>query len=411
MSDITAITAGIGGGKSLLATQKIFKELLHGRRGVVTNSSLILEQVRYDYFTVTKEPLPENRIRLIDLEQTKRWWLYVPGRDLTCIEDVAKRQETNEAILYVLDEFHLVYPARDWAKTAKEIGPDVETYVSQLRKVNDELIWITQHREKVDKNFRRNTTEWCVVKNLGKARLFLGVGLPDKFVASYYPQEPVGKDKPEYTTYYNRIVNIRGSRIDYGKQYRTMGGIGFSGNREPEEKPKRMHWSVWLVAAGVCVALAIIVPRFFSNGLGWVLGTSSKNVTESFKKAAGVKEPATKQSAPVAAAVGASPGGGGESRPVPAPPGTNVVYVTGWDLMAGYIRCIMSDGTFRRAERLNSGMGALIGGEYYPIKVRPTEKEYVPQEPPTYIYEPITRKKEYRIDTGSRILTVDGDSY
>lgn len=403
MSEITAITAGIGGGKTLLATQIAFKELLKGHRFVVTNAPLELEQIRYDYYRITGKPFPDHRVRLITTEEVKRWWLCLPGRDLKSISEVADRQKTDTGCVYLLDEFHLVYPAREWAQTAKEVGPDVETYVSQLRKVNDDLYWITQHREKVDKNFRRNTTTWCVVKNLGKARLLLGVGMPDKFAASYFPQEPVGKDKPEYSTFYNRIVKFGRHTVDYGKQYRTMAGIGFAGQKEAEDKPKRRHWSIWIAFAVFLVILAWFIPRMFSTGAGAFIGYNTGGFEKSFRKSAGVPDigvPGSLESA--GAAVPAPSTGRTAAAAVVAPPvagfDTNEVMVSGWDFLEGYPRVVLTDGRILRADTLNMYDGALIKGRFYRMKLKPTEMET--ESKPIKHYDmpaPIQTKIQYKV--------------
>lgn len=379
------ITAGIGGGKSLYAAKLIFDELEKTERRIVTNCSLDLEEIRYACYHFIKKPVDiSKRVRILTVEETLRFFFITPEKELRCVEDLSQRQRDeagldSRGILYVLDEFHLVYNAREWQKTAEKVGPQVETYVSQLRKLNDDLVWITQHRDKVDKNFRRNTTLWVSVRNLGKSRLLLGVGLPGKFVADFFPLvEPVGKDKPEYTVYYQRQVRRDGKVLDYGKLYRTMGGIGFGGQAASEAPPKRRHWSIWLVAAVVLVVFAWSLPGLVSNLIGRWVGKGVQGVQSGVMKATGVdKLPIAQTNLPAVrpATVGGAETGTHTPVEYRQPSETNEVFVVGMDMLAGYMRVMLSDGTVERAEMYSPRAGAIVGGKLYKPYKRDQSKE------------------------------------
>jgi hypothetical protein len=160
-----------------------------------------------------------------------------------------------EGCYYVLDEVHQLFSSRLWQQT----GPQAERYMSQLRKLNDDLDLVTQHPEKVDKNFRRNATDWIQVQNMSKSPLFMGVTFAKKFRCHEYQQAemPQRFDKPTRTTWYS----IEGNRR-YEWLYKTAEGVGVSGGIVAEDSRfKGLHWSVWLIAVALICVAAYFFPR------------------------------------------------------------------------------------------------------------------------------------------------------
>ena len=275
MADITFVIAPIGGGKSLFATGELCKELRKTERYIVTNLPLVLtaEECDKDHECVCdwahreiERPINvSRRVRRLEDGEVKRFWRYLPGVDLPPLltetegkgksgiiqrEWAAARAE-HPGCLYIIDEVHLNFSAREW----QNIGQEVEVYMSQLRKMNDDLILVTQHPEKVDKNFRRNATEWLYFKNLGKAKLWGGVSLKGRFKWNKFETQPMRTDKPVETGFMH--LTDKG----YHKLYRTMAGVGVTGRLkcEEERKPGRGVY-VWVIAFMVLIAVAMFVP-------------------------------------------------------------------------------------------------------------------------------------------------------
>jgi hypothetical protein len=312
MADIRWITAPIGGGKTFFAVMEFCKELERSERFCVNNLPLLLENAPENFQSLPEycdhwinKPVDFNkRLFLLDREQSGEFWRYLPAGMVTDeqierfhLERVTTEIVVNEKVVartygvrmperevesignkgdkqmvpdfalrttdggirggvfYQLDEVHLLFPSRNWQKT----GQKVEIYMSQLRKLNDDLDLITQHPEKVDKNFRRNATEWLQVENMSKKSLFMGVTLAKRFRFHWYnqPEMPVRGDKPTTSGWY---------KIDGKKRqeflYLTMVGVGVSGGLHSEgSRMKGRHPVVWVFGFLVIIIAAYLLPR------------------------------------------------------------------------------------------------------------------------------------------------------
>lgn len=271
MADITFICAPIGGGKSLYATRAICTELQRSERMIVTNvpvfdkdapqGKMTLGEWAHKY--VTHPVDVRKRFRLLTRDEVFEFWRYLPGKDLPNMERITATREAETVpdlqsrqgdggCFFLIDEVHLYFSARDWGKN----GVKVETYMSQLRKLNDDLFLITQHPEKVDKNFRRNATEWFYLKNMGKTKLWAGVSLPGRFRYHIFDQMPIRNDKPMQSGW------MRLEDREYYRVYDTMAGVGLTGKLNPEQsRSKGRHWSVWLFILAVIVLGCFTLPR------------------------------------------------------------------------------------------------------------------------------------------------------
>jgi len=381
MADITAISAGIGGGKSLFATIQICNELEKSERFIVTNVPLKLPEIAEYCHKYIDRPVDLNkRLRVLHREECHRFFLHLPQKDFAHVSEVATRQGHDYGCLYVLDEAHIIYPAREYMKT----GPDVEAYVSQLRKLNDDFIWVTQHTEKVDKNFRRNTTRWLIVKNMGKSRLLLGVGFPGSFKWDEFSVEPRRGDKPEATGWYR--MKDRG----YKDCYDTMAGVGFAGGMAADTKPKRGHWWRWIAAALFLATLAWFIPKMMSKGIGYAVGQTVTVGADSMSKSLGIGgigkstntielKPAQPQAqVPVQELHSATKPKEQSGDP------RDALCVVGFDMLTrNRLRCMLSDGRWGTASRVKVGEWAIIDGEVIPWYVEGYHKRPRPAQPET----------------------------
>ena len=291
MSEIAFVTAPIGGGKSLFGARTICEELATTDRLVVTNlpmwlgdgpvppGKLSLADWCHEFSVQAVDV--RKRVRLLTRDEVYNFWLHYPGFDLCVLrrpwrggekggkeeqvpdlqtrQDMQNSGEIPRGTLFVIDEVHLYFGARDW----QVVGSSVEHYMSQLRKLNDDLYLITQHPGKVDKNFRRNSTEWIYLQNMGKVRLFGGVSFKDKFRAHTFPFEPMKNDKPVATI----SLNLLDRR--YCDTYDTMAGVGLAGKLAPEKARSRGgHWSRWVAIGVVVLAVAVVFPPLMMSMIG-----------------------------------------------------------------------------------------------------------------------------------------------
>jgi len=315
MADITPNTAPIGGGKSLWGTNMVAHELEHSERFIVTDIPVIFENppkdggfLPTDNFhdwcqTWCKNPVNLHaRLAVLSPEQATEFWRYLPAAYFGHItaEEFAKygiefeeytwAHGTSRMIKlpnkphplfkevpdftfrtaiaanrkgchYIIDEAHKKFPPMHYQR----VGAQAEWYMSELRKLDDDLDWITQHPEKVDKNFRRNATQWMGFQNMGKTSLFMGVSFKGRFRWHWYnqPEMPTRTDKPTKSGWYTLDPK---RRIHF--LYKTMDGTGVSGGMLKESSMfKGRHWSIWVFAVLAIAAIAYILPRALQKGI------------------------------------------------------------------------------------------------------------------------------------------------
>lgn len=330
MADITWVTAEIGGGKSLFAVRTNCKELRNSERAIVNNLPWELEKlIDWCHEKIEKPVDLQKRLRILSPQEVIEFYRYFPPLTGDIEETLRQRakkmllakpqferviqewfadavahkdcfaegclpmeritgherpklslRQGDGGIFYTLDEVHLSFPARFW----QEHGLAVEHYMSQLRKLNDDLMLITQHSGKVDKNFRRNGTEWIVLQNMSKTRLVGGVSLPGRFRAHQFPCEPVKGDNPQSSPWFK--LDDEG----YKGLYSTMAGVGLIGNVVPESsrRSKGRHWIVWVVILAIFSLFSLFAPtmmtKFFGYALGKFVGTAGKAANAQINK-------------------------------------------------------------------------------------------------------------------------------
>jgi len=272
--DITFFSAGVGGGKSLAASNLICKELGSTDRHIVTNVAMFVDspsdEMRSRGYISLQEWCQEHilhpvdvrkRVLLLKDDQLKQFYRYLPGYvmpmhdGLPDLQDRQTKIENKElpfGCLYIIDEVHLIFSARNW----QSAGEGVERYMSQARKFNDDLVLISQNPGKVDKNFRRNATRWVYYTNMSKRRLWGGVTLDGRFRFEEFTEEPLRNDKPEREGF----VDLKSKGCQF--VYNTMAGVGLTSSIHPEVIKKGRHWSVWVVAIIIFLILCVFVPRY-----------------------------------------------------------------------------------------------------------------------------------------------------
>lgn len=260
-----------GGGKSYGALLDIIEELVRGDRVVVTNLSILPGEL--NALLAVRHPEwagdIHQRLVLLTAEETKRFWLVRgPGPDGR-LADVSREDEkagrfpdfaskAGPGCLYVIDEAHVPFDARGWA----ESGQSLTYYNSQHRKLNDELIFVTQFIELVDKRIRGFAQDYRFFRNNGVERVFTFFRLPAYFTCKVYQRPPSGMtDAPSETHRYRLDVAIAAC-------YDTSAGVGISGRRRPEVKKKGGLAVGWLSLPvfGLLAAL-YYVPELLSKGL------------------------------------------------------------------------------------------------------------------------------------------------
>lgn len=75
----------------------------------------------------------------------------IEQNDMSAFHDVIQWGTDEIPVLLILDEIHLWFNARNWAKASEELL----AFLTQSRKCSVDIIFISQHRDNVDVQFRR----------------------------------------------------------------------------------------------------------------------------------------------------------------------------------------------------------------------------------------------------------------
>lgn len=376
-----------GGGKSLLAFQRVIAELRHGSRPVVTNLPIHADKLNA---WLDEQGTPCDvlrRLRLINTEELGQWWRYrgrTPTTDgslgdwVTLDEPTACAKEDGKKIplppgrvegstdfspspgpvYYVLDEIHTKFNARAWMQT----GLAAIFYLSQHRKLGDEVLMISQTPSQVDKQLRSLSQEWIHVTNLGKIHAALFFTLPRRMVWRSYAAEP-GRGEPIMTSGIMKVDSP-----GWADCYATAGGnsIMAQGAADTNERTKGVPL-VWGVLAAVALALGFLwlIPKVIAEGGNALLTTKiespRKTVTPSPTNSAPPQASPPQETTP-------TPASPATPEPVTTtPPPKPPRLLTAWVKIGSRLTLYTSDGASIPHHRIRSfqeGIGAtLTSGE------------------------------------------------
>jgi len=158
----------------------------------------------------------------------------------------------SHGVFYVLDEVHIAFPARDWVNT----GQQVLYYLSQHRKLGDDVLCVTQHLDNLDKQFRTMAQDFTWIRNLSKIKMGL-FKMPGLFLRSTYCSDKETAEAVETGTFRLNVSGI-------AKCYDTAAGIGVVGRSGADlgERRKGMPWWVGLGGIGLGIAFLLFgVPK------------------------------------------------------------------------------------------------------------------------------------------------------
>jgi hypothetical protein len=245
---------------------------------------------------------------------------------------------SGRGVIYHLDELQLFYNVRKYAEAPDEFP----FYLSQHRKLGDDIYVYTQQPQNVDKMFRSFTQEFIYVVNIGKKRVG-PFAAPKIFRFAAYPEPFTGQvgQVCQYSGYF---------RMDYelAATYNTAAGIGIEAAKaDVGSKVKGLDWRLLLLLP-VMVALCFVGFRWF-GGL-WVRsvlpGVKKQAVVSSVRP---VADSVTPQAVWPSAAVSPAPSKvsiqnglektGGDKDII-----DKEVCMIGWALEGSNVRVALSDG-------------------------------------------------------------------
>lgn len=260
-----------GGGKTALAVSILLRELRTSKRVIVTNVALNIGEIAAYFdregWSYQAEWLAD-RIIILSEEQLVEFYRYrKPGEKLPMVAGVKAGQQQADystvrdcGVLYVLDEVHIAFNSRRWQDT----GPAVIYYLSQHRKLGDDVILISQSIQNVDKQMRSMAQDFTYVRNLSKEQHGL-FRLPAMFIRRVFLELPTGPNvKPIQTGTFKLDLN------GVAKCYNTAAGVGIVGQSgaDTKDKPKGLHWA-WYV--GALVGAIFAVTHYAPLWVEWVV--------------------------------------------------------------------------------------------------------------------------------------------
>lgn len=352
------VTGRPRGGKSYYSVLQVLEELRKTERQIITNLPLNLELLAEWCNEHIEKPVDiRKRVRILNEGEVRKFYLFrvggedpvslvIPGLKETMPDFSSRQQPEFPGTLYVIDEVHIYFSARSW-QTA---GEAVEFFCSQHGHLRCDVIFVTQHCEKVDKNFRRNAQEYILMRNCGNERFFNipvfgGVRFGGVLRREHFLEPPGPASKPFETA--TMRLNIK----EIGKLYDTSAGVGLTGRVDTQEKPKGGHWGKLPVFILALVLLCACVPwavgKVIQRGVGMVLGGANRggvmvsNVAASASSAVPVGHPAVSGGSVGVGAVSARPGAGAGAGEVPPASRGPVVHLTG---VMGRAGVILDDG-------------------------------------------------------------------
>jgi len=334
------LTGKPGGGKSYYALTLIIEEIVKGNRIIVTNLALKLPQLQVllleRYESIIKDELRKcadndrdavrrqllsvkynvlARIRVLGKDQVGAFFLHRRlGLDIPPVTQIEEKQGkypdfasyidgNDTGVMYVIDETHEYFNARCWQSNSLSIF----NYLAKHRHYNDEVIFISQNPEQVDKQLKLQVENWLYILNTGNDLWGRGFrGRLNHSKVHWYKEEPPRKmgHIAKLTAVKVEDVPIeitKGDHIRIGDCYRTLGcareGVG---GRVAEDKGKvRGRNPLWIVVPVVgVVAVVWAVPYLIEWGTTRALGGLERGVAAGMVGPSGVNPPVRASAAP-----------------------------------------------------------------------------------------------------------------
>jgi len=269
-----------GHGKSYSSTKLMLKSLLEeSGPNIVTNCAIrlgfMLSYLVKKGLTMQEAESRMARVKRITGPDVRKFFMLAEGRVAT-VDDVGNLEvsERGKPTDFYIDEAHLFWPVRDFRLT----GPTLLSYLSQHRKFGDNVLFITQDEEQVDKALRRLTEEYLVSVNLGKRRVWGFRGPKGQFVMRVYFKQPNSLSKPSETFTYTFDKDV-------AECYDTSVGVGIASGMSDAGKKEKGLSPVFAVAAVLCLAVAVFFviktgPGMLTSGILSIAGAGGKKVAQ-----------------------------------------------------------------------------------------------------------------------------------
>lgn len=297
---------GVGAGKSYFVTTKLLGHFLAGGSAWVVDTMELLWPEFKDY--VAKK----HGLELVDSQYNK-----VPVEDIWKIHQVTPPGTEECPVLIVIDEAHMGLNARDWNDPKKR---GLFDWATQSRHDDNDLLFISQSAQNIDKQVRRLVTYNWRIRNsekLGEGnpyRVFLkwqraltfGLYGGPKFIVNQLDQDgkkPLGQkqfipqDKSIFGIYRSKAMRGKHTRAGVAVERLKLNRV--SRAKANAKTKKKAHPMVKYVIILMLVAISFGLYKVAKTD--WSFG--SKRVAAAQGKNSPPPRDVTSQSAPVAQSV------------------------------------------------------------------------------------------------------------
>jgi len=263
-----------GGGKSFGGLRELLDEAVYGYRTLCTSVPVDLGKlsayIQKHYPDVDWDPV--KMCRILTEAECKKFWLHRgPGKDIpdiTSADEEAEKWWVTPAdwhhVLYVIDEAHMHFDARLWVKNSRSLT----FYNSQHRKYHDEVVFITQFSDLIDKRVRGFAQEWWYFRNRGLEKFMTLFKMPKYFHCEIFFGAKCPGNVAMETRRYRLDLELAGC-------YDTSAGVGIVGRKAPERNRMKGVPLAWIILPfAVGAAVLMFAPEWFAKGVAKL--TSSK---------------------------------------------------------------------------------------------------------------------------------------
>jgi len=270
-----------GGGKSYGALKAVVEELLYGNRLICTNLALdvpALNEFMQEAYPKWKDDI-NHRLRILKDNECRMFYLtrtidnvliprslYINPGQKEAYPEFEKR--TDNGVVYILDEAHIFFDAREWAVT----GLVLTYYNTQHRKLCDDVIFITQFPKLVDGRIRELCQTFRVFSNQGMRKMLTFFSGPKMFISTDHPEIPTAGHKGDTdATHYYRL------NLKLAQCYDTSAGVGVIGRRKPEKSsPRALAWYWLAIPLLIAAVLFVKSPVAIEAVMNWFMNRASK---------------------------------------------------------------------------------------------------------------------------------------
>lgn len=165
---IFGLTGKPGAGKSYFSVRCIVEEIKNKNRPIVTNVPInrkaIREFVKKDFYIYELETFTDNHHFFT---HRGSYHIELDERIDQTVNFSDFLEESDEGVLYVIDEAHLYFNSRNW----KHMSQATLTYITFIRHIGDSLIWMAQSFGDIDKQFRGKTQAFHLLRNLNREKV------------------------------------------------------------------------------------------------------------------------------------------------------------------------------------------------------------------------------------------------